>query len=72
VGAYGDDDKGTSSGSAYIFSFRSEKLANAILALQVISAGNSGNVSSLKDVNNDGRIGMEEAIFALQAAAGLR
>ncbi len=73
VGSYSDDDKGMHSGSAYLFNlFPPNDLANAILSLQVATAGITSDISSLKDVNNDGLIGLEEAIFALQSAAGLR
>ena len=73
VGAYGGYDKEARSGSAYIFNlFPPNNLAHAIIALQVPTAGNPADISDLADINNDGLIGLEEVIFALQAAAGLR
>ena len=52
-------------------------LADAILALKIISgqspAGIRANyVNSGADVNGDGKIGMAEAIYILQKAAGIR
>ena len=72
VGAAADYENGGNSGSAYIFNlFPSDDLAHAITALRIVSGGSPLDISSLKDVNNDGLIGLEEAIFALQTLAGL-
>ena len=46
-------------------------LADAIIALRV-SAGINVSLSLSGDVNGDGKIGMEEAIYILQSVAGLR
>ena len=48
-------------------------LADAILALQVM-AGNqpSATIFMEADVNNDNRIGLEEAIYIMQMVAGFR
>ena len=48
-------------------------LADAILALQVM-AGNqpSATIFMEADVNNDNRIGLEEAIYIMQRVAGFR
>ncbi len=49
-------------------------LADAVLALQM-EAGDLGfslDVHKQADVNRDGRIGVEEALYVLQEASGLR
>ena len=70
VGAY---RSGPISGSAHVFNlFPSNDLIHAIIALQVATAEDPTNISNLEDVNSDGLIGLEEAIFALQSAAELR
>ena len=46
-------------------------LRNAILALQVVAHLPTANVA-VKDVDGDRKIGMAEAIYSLQKAAGLR
>ncbi len=47
-------------------------MRTAILALQVSADIASTNISTIADVNNDGRIGVEEAIHALQVTVELR
>ena len=70
VGACGYNNK---TGSAYIFDlFPSDPLANAILSLQVASGLNpSGFTLSRLDTNGDGKIGLENAIYALQVIGGI-
>ena len=46
-------------------------LSDAILALKV-AAGIPADAADIVDINEDGKIGLEEAIYALQVAAGLR
>lgn len=47
-------------------------LADAILALKVLSGINIGQDCADADVNGDNKIGMEEAIFALEIASEIR
>ncbi|OQX12061.1 MAG: hypothetical protein BWK80_44140, partial [Desulfobacteraceae bacterium IS3] len=47
-------------------------LADAILALQVVAGLNPQNININADVNGDNRIGLEEVVYILQKAAGLR
>jgi hypothetical protein len=48
-------------------------LADAIIAIQVmLNVLQTQNVNRLADVNSDGKIGMEEAIFIMQKASGVR
>jgi hypothetical protein len=48
-------------------------LEDAILAIQVMSSVSSGQgVIVIEDVNEDGKIGVEEVIYLLQKASGLR
>jgi hypothetical protein len=47
-------------------------LADAILALQTLAGLNPAGVNVGADVNNDGKIGLEEVIYILQKSAGLR
>jgi hypothetical protein len=49
-------------------------LADAIIALQVVSGIQPVTTPIYKtgDVNGDGKIGLEEAIFVLQKITGLR
>ncbi|MCP4345483.1 MAG: DUF1416 domain-containing protein [Desulfobacterales bacterium] len=42
------------------------ELADAVLALQIAAGLNSGSVNMAADVNNDGKIGMEEAVYILR------
>ncbi len=83
VGAYSDDDNGSNSGSAYVFDeiclpgdiddSGDLDLTDAILALKVLAGiVPASEVYKETDVNNDGKIGLEEVIFILQDAAGLR
>ena len=48
------------------------ELTDAILALQVLSGMSPDHVYSGGEVDGDGKIGCEEAIYILQHAAGLR
>ncbi|MCP4348499.1 MAG: hypothetical protein GY795_23695 [Desulfobacterales bacterium] len=41
-------------------------MADAILALQVAAGLNSGNIDMSADINSDGKIGIEEAVYVLQ------
>jgi len=50
----------------------SVNMADAILALKVMSGMDSTGVSLSGDVNADGKIGMAEVIYILQYVAGLR
>ncbi len=47
-------------------------LRDAILALRVLGGQNPGGIDTDIDVNNDGRIGIEEAIYVLQIVSGIR
>lgn len=47
-------------------------LADAILALQILSGLNSEGVNLSADVNGDGKVGLAEVIYILQDIAGLR
>lgn len=47
-------------------------LADAILAFRIITDSALGNASSAVDINDDGLIGTEEAIYILQTLSGLR
>jgi hypothetical protein len=47
-------------------------LADAILALQVLAGMSPAGLELTADVNSDGRLGGEEAVFVLQKAAALR
>jgi hypothetical protein len=49
-------------------------LADAIVALKILSAAGTGgvNVNQAADVNGDGKIGLQDVIYILQKAAGLR
>jgi hypothetical protein len=47
-------------------------LDQAIRALKVMAGENDVDISGIRDVNNDGRIGLAEALFVLQANPGLR
>ncbi|MDM8523556.1 rhodanese-like domain-containing protein [Desulfococcaceae bacterium HSG8] len=47
-------------------------LEDVILALQIIADTPAGNIGSLFDVNEDGRIGLAEVICILKAMAGLK
>jgi len=47
-------------------------LADAILTLQVLAGINPPNINVGADVNNDGKIGLEEVVYILQKVAGLR
>lgn len=62
-------------GDPVVFSFQSPwpvpGLDQAIRALRV-AAGENVDVADIRDVNNDGRIGLAEALFVLQANPGLR
>lgn len=50
-----------------------DNLAYTILALQIVSSFEVNNsLYQLPDVNNDNKIGIEEAIYSLQKKAGLR
>jgi hypothetical protein len=47
-------------------------LDQAIRALKVVAGENNVDVADIRDVNNDGKIGLAEALFVLQANPGLR
>jgi sugar lactone lactonase YvrE len=49
-------------------------LADAIVALKILSAAGTGgvNANQAADVNGDGKIGMTEVIYILQKAAGVK
>jgi YD repeat-containing protein len=47
-------------------------LADAIMALQILSGMTPAPVNPAAGVNNSGRVGLMEALFALQKIAGLR
>ncbi len=47
-------------------------LGNAVLGLKVLAGINTGVVYAGVDVNGDGRIGMDDVIWVLQAVAGIR
>lgn len=47
-------------------------LADTIVALQIVAGLNPANVNVGADVNNDKKIGLDEAIFILQKVSGLR
>jgi len=47
-------------------------LADAILTLQILAGINPPDVNVGADVNNDGRIGLEEVVYILPKVAGLR
>jgi subtilisin family serine protease/chitodextrinase len=50
----------------------SVNLADAIMALQIVSGRSPSDVNKSADVNNNGQIGLEEALYILQLVAGLR
>jgi len=47
-------------------------LADGILALKVLARMNPGGVQPFSDANNDGRIGLHEAVYILQKVAEIR
>jgi outer membrane protein assembly factor BamB len=47
-------------------------LREAILTLRILSGISSDHIPSVADVNGDGKIGIEEAIYILQKVSGLR
>lgn len=47
-------------------------LTDAALALRIMSAGMPANVNIRSDMNADGKIGLQEAVYVLQRAAGAR
>ena len=47
-------------------------LADAILALKVSVGISGGDIYPDRDVNGDGKIGIEEALYILQKVSGLR
>jgi len=51
---------------------RSVDLADAILAIQVLTGVNPAGILLEADVNGDGKIGLEEAIYILQIVGQVR
>jgi hypothetical protein len=47
-------------------------LSDAIIALRILAGISVTETGNLKDINGDGKIGMEEAVYILQYVAGLR
>lgn len=47
-------------------------LADAILALKVLAGIGPSHSIEITDINNDGKIGLEEVIYILQKISGLR
>ncbi len=45
---------------------------NAVTALQVASSIESDYIRFLEDINGDGKIGLEEAVYYLQKTSGVR
>ena len=50
----------------------SVELSDAVTALQVLAGSQPANVRLAADTNEDGRIGMADAIYVIQAVSGLR
>ena len=58
--------------SGFTQNYKHVDMADAILALKVMSGMDSTGVSLSGDVNADGKIGLAEVIYILQYVAGLR
>jgi hypothetical protein len=46
-------------------------LSNAIIILKNLSGDDSGTIDTLEDIDNDGRLGLPEAIHLLRKAGGM-
>ncbi len=51
---------------------KQDHLRDIILALKVVAGFNPSGISPDTDVNGDGKTGLEEAVYALQVASGLK
>ena len=83
VGAYGDDDNGDDSGSAYIYDIQTseppiigdlngdDRLTPADAAIALKMAAGSCEPTDAADVSDDGVVNSLDALMILQAAAGL-
>ncbi len=47
-------------------------LSDVIIVLRILAGISVTETGNLKDINGDGKIGMEEAVYVLQYVAGLR
>ncbi len=65
---------GTSSGPVWSFTTGSYQyyLRDAVLLLQAMTGMDVGDLSSVEDVNYDGKRGLPEVIYNIQKAAGIK